>query len=182
MESPKGNKGVTLTLYFLLVTFKQQQGISGMVTNLVNSELIVPPPLTPLPRGILISPALISFFFYFLQMRYKVTRCYSVFIVVLVTVGSTLLVIVLTSHSLVLVSPYVKARFFQGGTILYQVFHNLCFVLLKKCGYMQYTKYHLCSTVTLNYQAMRILRIADHTNESNLFPCRLIAAPALFPV
>ena len=117
MESPKGNKGVTLTLYFLLVTFKQQ-GISGMVTNLVNSELIVPPPLTPLPKGILISPALISFFFYFLQMRHKVTRCYSVFTVVLVTVGSTLLVIVLMSHSLVLVSPYVKARFFQGAPAL----------------------------------------------------------------
>lgn len=116
MESPKGNKGVTLTLYFLLVTFKQQQGISGMVTNLVNSELIVPPPLTPLPKGILISPALISFFFYFLQMRHKVTRCYSVFTVVLVTVGSTLLVIVLMSHSLVLVFPLCQSQILPGGT------------------------------------------------------------------
>ena len=47
---------------------------------------------------------------------------------------------------------------------------------------MQYTKYDLCSTVILNYQAMRILRIADHMNESNLFPYWLIAAPALVPV
>lgn len=66
-----------------------------MVTDLVNSELIVPPSLTPLPRGVLISPALISFFFYFLQMRYKDTRCYSAFTVLLITVGSTLFVIVL---------------------------------------------------------------------------------------
>lgn len=87
-----------------------------MVTDLVNSELIVPPSLTTLPRGVLISPALISFFFYFLQMRYKDTRCYSVFTVLLITVGSTLLVIVLKSYSLVLVSSYIKARFFQGGT------------------------------------------------------------------
>ena len=112
MESPKGNKGGTLTLYFLLVTlvavghiwhgyrFSKFRIDSTTITN------------TSAQR----SPYLISFFFYFLHMRYKDTRCYSAFTVLWITVGSTLFVIVLMNYSLGLVSSYSKARFFQGGT------------------------------------------------------------------